>query len=211
MKPRLAFGNISPEELFKYFSIDEKIDDNILNISDIQISKESENLLKSLIDKNRLYFEDYSEEEIKMLFISLILNDVSLRGNNVREWFERELSFEFENVILSGKTDFMLATGTVIPTKPLFFIQEYKKSIPNGHPKWQLLSELLVAINKNDNDYIMGSYVIGQYWHFVKLIKNKNSYTLLSSESFDSLKLQELKTIYKNLQAVKSLYCKREG
>jgi len=211
MKLRLTFGNISPLKLFDYFSIEEKEDNNILDISKINISKESEKLLNKLISEHKKDFIVYSEEEIKMLFISPILYDISLRGNNVREWFERELSFEFDNIIISGKTDFMLASGTIVPEEPFFFIQEYKKSIPNGHPKWQLLSELLVTINKNGNKPILGSYNIRQYWHFLKLIKENDKYILFSSQSYDSLKIDDLIIIYKNLQAVKSLYCKDKG
>ena len=207
MKIRLKFGNISPSELLKYFSIKEKDSNNILDISKITISKDSESLLNKLISEHKSNFIDYSEEEIKMLFISPILRDISLRGNGIREWFERKLSFEFDNIILSGKTDFMLASGTIIPEEPYFFIQEYKKSIPNGHPKWQLLAELLVAININGNKEIIGSYNIGQYWHFVKLIKEDDKYILYSSDSYDSLKINDLIIIYKNLLAVKKLYC----
>ena len=207
MKIRLKFGNISPSELLKYFSIKEKDSNNILDISKMTISKDSKNLLNKLISEHKSNFIDYSEKEIKMLFISPILHDILLRGNNVREWYERDLSFEFENIILSGKTDFMLASGTIIPEEPYFFIQEYKKSIPNGHPKWQLLAELLVAININGNKEIIGSYTIGQYWHFVKLIKEDDKYILYSSDSYDSLKINDLIIIYKNLLAVKKLYC----
>lgn len=210
MKPRLTFGNITPLELFEYFSIEEEEDNNILDISNINISQNSEALLNKLISENKKDFIDYSEEEIKMLFIAPILYDISLKGNNIREWYERELSFEFDDVIISGKTDFMLASGRVFPKEPYFFIQEYKKSIPNGHPKWQLLSELLVTINKNGNKPILGSYNIGQYWHFVKLIKEDNKYILFSSESYDSLKIDDLTIIYKNLKSVKQLYCKEE-
>lgn len=206
MKPKLTFGNISPIELLQYFSIEENEDNNILDISDIEISKNSEDLLNNLIVKHKKYFIDYTEEEIKMLFISPILYDISLRENNIREWYERELSFEFDNIILSGKTDFMLASGTIIPEEPYFFIQEYKRSIPNGNPKWQLLAELLVTINKNGNKPILGSYNLGQYWHFIKLIKQDDKYIVFSSESYDSLKIDDLKIIYKNLKAVKKLY-----
>lgn len=207
MKPRLTFGNISPLELFNHFLIEEEEDNNILDISSIDVSKESKNLLNKLIYENKKDFIDYSEEEIKMLFISPILYDISLRGNNIREWFERELSFEFDDIIISGKTDFMLASGRIFPEEPFFFIQEYKKSIPNGHPKWQLLSELLVTININGNKPILGSYNIGQYWHFLKLIKKNDKYILFTSESYDSLKIDDLIIIYKNLKAVKNLYC----
>ncbi len=208
MKPKLTFGNITFDDIIEYFDVSQKYEDNIINISNIEISKEDRDMLEILIHKHKVYFMDYSEEEIKMMFISPILNNISLNGINAREWFERELSFEFENVIISGKTDFMLASGTINPKEPYFFIQEYKKAIPSNNPKWQLLAELLVAINKNRDSLILGTYIIGQYWYFVKLIKKDNSYILYNIDSYDSLKIDDLVIIYKNLQAVKSLYCK---
>ncbi len=206
MKPRLTFGNITPEEIFQFFTISHLSDNHILDISNIEISKDDKDMLKGLIFEHKSYMMDYSEEEIKMLFISPILNRISLRGNNIREWFEREISFEFDDIILSGKTDFMLASGVIIPKKPFFFIQEYKKSIPNGNPKWQLLAELLVAINKNSEKSLLGTFIVGQYWHFVRLTKEGEKYIFSSSDSYDSLKMDDLEIIYKNLQAVKNLY-----
>ncbi|RLA70406.1 MAG: hypothetical protein DRG30_09275 [Epsilonproteobacteria bacterium] len=101
----------------------------------------------------------------------------------------------------------MLASGVIIPKKPFFFIQEYKTSIPNGNPKWQLLAELLVAINKNSEKSLLGTFIIGQYWHFVRLTKEEGEkYTFSSSDSYDSLRMDDLEIIYKNLQAVKNLY-----
>jgi hypothetical protein len=208
MKPKLSFGDISAQELLEHFSIDEKLDNTILDISNIDISENSKNLLNSLILEHKIDFMDYSEEEIKMLFISPILFDISLKGKNIRQWYERELHFEFDSIILSGKTDFMLASGTIVPQIPYFFIQEYKKSVPNSNPKWQLVAQLLVAINKNRSDTILGGFNIGQYWNFVKLEKIDEKYILSISDGYDSLKINDLISIYKHLKAVKELYCK---
>ena len=125
MKPKFTFGTISPIELFEHFLIEEKEDNNILDISNIDISKNSENLLNRLISENKKDFIDYSEEEIKMLFVSPLLYDISLKGNNIREWYERELSFEFDDIIISGKTDFMLASGRIFPKEPFFPIWQF--------------------------------------------------------------------------------------
>jgi len=163
-----------------------------LEIEDISISLDLENRFLSLIKEHEFELDRYLEEELKMLFIAPIINSISFACN----------------ISLSGKTDFMLAVGQIEPEKPFFFIQEYKKSIPNGDPKWQVVSEMIVAIEASNGSEMIGSYIFGQYWHFVMLKKDFNKYTLSISQSYDSLKIDDLILIYKNLQAVKRLYCK---
>jgi len=204
----LSFGTIAPQELLKYFDIIQEKQKFTLEIEDISISLDLENRFLSLIKEHEFELDRYLEEELKMLFIAPIINSISFACNGVKPWLERALSFEFENISLSGKTDFMLAVGQIEPEKPFFFIQEYKKSIPNGDPKWQVVSEMIVAIEASNGSEMIGSYIFGQYWHFVMLKKDFNKYTLSISQSYDSLKIDDLILIYKNLQAVKRLYCK---
>jgi len=205
---KLSFGNITIENLLEYFSISQNSEMLELDISDVQISKDNTIFLENLIKQNRNYIDDYLEEELKMLFIAPILNLVNFQCNGFRAWLERDFSFKFDEVEFYGKPDFMLAKGQFSPETPYFFLQEYKKSLPNGNPKWQLISAMIVAIEKNQNSEVFGSYIVGQYWHFVKLWKDGNKFEFSVSESYDSLKISDLQTIYKNLQAVKSLYCK---
>ena len=67
---------------------------------------------------------------------------------------------------------------------------------------------MIVAMEESNKHEIIGSYIFGQYWHFVMLKKDLNKYTLSVSQSYDSLKIDDLVLIYKNLQAIKRLYCK---
>ena len=206
---KLSFGNISIEDLLQFFQISQS--DKILEFSkEENISREVEKVLKNLIEQNRNYIDDYLEEELKMLFIAPILNLVNFQCDNFRAWLERDFSYNFDEVEIFGKPNFMLAKGRFQPEKPIFFLQEYKKSLPNGNPKWQLISEMIIAIVKNGGGEVFGSYVVGQYWHFVKMWREGEEYIFSISESFNSLKFQELQTIYTNLQAIKSLYCKVE-
>jgi len=205
----LSFGTITPQELLKHFEIIQENKKFNLDTEEIKISSELKNRFLALISEHEFELDRYLEEELKMLFIAPIINSISFSCNGVKPWFERALRFDFENISLSGKTDFMLAKGQIEPKNPFFFIQEYKKSIPNGDPKWQVVSEMIVAIESSDSKEMIGSYIFGQYWHFVMLKKDPNSkYTLAISQSYDSLKIDDLVLIYKNLQAVKSLYCK---
>ncbi len=206
---RLSFGNITPEELLEFFELSQSEHKLLLDIDGIEIPKDIKDKFVNLIADNEMELDRYLEEELKMLFIAPILNAISFQCNGVKVWLERELSFERDNLSIYGKTDFMLAKGWIKPEKPLFFIQEYKKSIPNGDPKWQLLAEMLVALEQSeDTDEILGSYIFGRYWYFIKLSKVDNRYIFSISESYDSLKIVDLEVIYKNLQAIKQLYCK---
>ena len=67
---------------------------------------------------------------------------------------------------------------------------------------------MLIAIEKNEATVLRGGYIIGQLWKFVIVEKiAENSYEYFVSEAFDSLKINDLKQIYVNLQAVKLKYC----
>ena len=204
---RLSFGTITPEELLEIFDLSQDEHRLVLDIDNINISEDIKEKLSGLILEHEMELDRYLEEELKMLFIAPILNSISFKCNGVKLWLERELSLQLDDISISGKTDFMLAKGWLTPEAPLFFIQEYKKSIPNGDPKWQLIAEMLVSLNISSQTTILGSYIFGRYWYFVKLIKSDNRYIFSISESYDSLKIDDLVVIYKNLIAVKKLYC----
>ena len=103
----------------------------------------------------------------------------------------------------------MVATGIQEPEKPYFFIQEYKPTQFDKSVEDQLFAELLSGIAINETNIMHGCYVIGQNWRFVIMEKDENNnYFAYISEQFDSLKLDSLIQIYKNLQIVKLHYCK---
>ncbi len=164
--------------------------------------------LKRLIQKHHRRLTSYSEEKLKIKFIGAILNQVDFDNEPIQDWYEPSFSGKVNQAYIKGFVDFMVAKGSDVPKNPYFFIQEFKPSIPDQHPEPQLLAEMLVAIERNQKTIFRGGYIIGQYWKFVILEKIKeNTFEYFVSESFDSLKLPELKQIYINLQAVKLKYC----
>ncbi len=71
----------------------------------------------------------------------------------------------------------------------------------------QLLAQMAVAIENNKGKEMRGAYNIGRFWFFVVLEKiGESKYQYHESESFDALKINDLKKIFINLKAVKHKY-----
>jgi hypothetical protein len=83
----------------------------------------------------------------------------------------------------------MVAKGRSKPVVPYFFIQEFKKLLTPSNPKYQLVAQMLVALNLNQSKAIKGA--------------TNNKYVYFVSEDFDSSKIADLEAIYKNLIFVK--------
>jgi hypothetical protein len=165
--------------------------------------------LKNLIRKNKTRMHSYMEEDLKMKFLSPILNLVEFTTETHGDWYDATLSGIVNGVEIKGFVDIMIASGTKSPRKPYFFIQEFKPSVPDRDPEVQLLAELLVTIEKNQTSIMRGGYIIGQHWKFVIVEKiGDNQFEYFVSKSFDSLDLEDLRQIYVILQTVKHKYCK---
>ncbi|OQX98571.1 MAG: hypothetical protein B6I24_05130 [Bacteroidetes bacterium 4572_128] len=175
-----------------------------------KISDKEKNILENLIKKNRLNLSLYSEQKLAIKFIAPILNEVDFNFKDIKDWYGEEINCKLNGFLLKGKPDLMIATGISFPKKPYFFLQEYKRSInPKGNPEYQVLAGMLVAMQLNKKNKIYGGFVIGRIWQFIILEKLENgNYEYFVSYAFDSLKFQDLKQIYINLQAVKFLFCK---
>ena len=83
----------------------------------------------------------------------------------------------------------MLAKGTFSPKEPYFFIQEYKQSYAIGNTEFQILAEMIAALEINKKNVMNGAFVEENDWFFI------------------TLEIEHLKQIYINLQAVKKLFC----
>jgi hypothetical protein len=172
------------------------------------ISEAESNILEKLINKHILYLPSYMEEDLKMKFLSPILNQVDFLTEKFHDWYDAALAGMVNGVEIKGFVDIMIAAGTKSPRKPYFFIQEFKPSIPDKDPEVQLLAEMLVTIEKNKTNIMRGGYIIGRNWSFVILEKTgENQFEYAVSKQFDSLDLPDLKQIYVILQAVKHKYC----
>lgn len=142
----------------------------------------------------------WTEQELVMKYISPILNTAHLWGLEYNTFSQRQISAKVGDYEMSGYVDFLVAKGKYEPTKPYFFIHEFKKSLnPTGDPFGQLLGELLVAQVINSEELVYGLVIIGRYWHFV-VLKSKDFARLKPLDSFD---IDDLQIIFDRLNGVK--------
>jgi len=116
--------------------------------------------------------KNWNEDELKLFFIGPILGLVDFNTPYYKPFTQRTLTIEKGSVSASGKIDFMLAKGKMIPKKPYFCLHEYKQeNRRDNDPLGQLLIAMVSAQNKNENDVlpIYGCYVSGRNWFFVLL------------------------------------------
>ena len=174
-----------------------------------EISDYELKFLTTLVETHKYHLQHYNEKQLQAHFISPLLSLVNFSTDKFRAWYERELYGIVNNYELKGISDFMVATGTFEPEKPYFFIQKFKKHLIKSNPLEQVLAEMAVAMEINKTNILQGVYNFGQFWEFVILEKTKqNKFQYYESDTFDSSKINELKQIFINLQAVKHKYCK---
>lgn len=159
------------------------------------LSEWSSILFNKILNNAQGNIESWNEEELKMKFISFILQLSDIEENKyIRTFFEKTIEATVEGVYLKTKTDFMIAKGVLDLVKtPYFHFQEYKKEKdPHGDPLGQLLEAFLIAQAMNQNGKPMyGAYIVGRYWYFVTM--EAKEYCV--SPSYDSTKEAELMQI----------------
>ncbi|MEA3315000.1 MAG: hypothetical protein U9Q30_04020, partial [Campylobacterota bacterium] len=163
--------------------------------------------LDRLLNKYALLLNSFNEDRLKVVFIGNILEKVDFLNKklNIGNFYHSPLSFKNEKVNFNGFCDFYVANGLEYPETPYFFIQEYKPSAGGSHPEPQLLAELISAVELNNWSSIKGCYIIGAIWIFVILEKiADDKYQYFVSSNFDSTKIDDLKSIFKNLLFVKN-------
>jgi hypothetical protein len=209
-KPSYQYSKIRDSDLESLVNIERNLDKSIFKQwfeHKIIIDDNTESLFIDLIQENELLIDSYSEEDLKVNFLVPILNKVHFKSfkDNVRDFYELPLRYETNDFIFSGTTDYVVSSGLVKSKTPYFFIQEFKRSEEYGNPRPQLLAELISAVELNHWNTIKGAYIIGSMWHFVILEKlEKNKYHYFVSQNFDSMRLDDLKTIYTSLLFVKN-------
>ncbi len=129
--------------------------------------------LEALRQKIFLYGSGWNEDELKFHFIAPLVSivDFSIEAKNIHAFTQRTMTATINDIELSGRVDFVVATGKTKPIQPFFFLHEYKKEFAgNSDPRAQLLAEMLAARALNGVDYPMyGCYVVGRMWFFVVL------------------------------------------
>lgn len=208
-KRKMSFSRISFEDLLELVDLQEIMDYSVFEDwfrFDYSLNPEEETFLEDLLARNLRFVDTYLEEELKAQFIIPLLNKVNFFHGQARGWYERPLQARINEVLLHGRTDYMVARGIETPREPYFFIQEYKQELGDRHPKNALLAEMMVALELNGGSQMRGAYVIGKSWTFVLLNKeSENRYEYFRSQDFSAIKIFELQGIYRNLQSVKAM------
>jgi len=204
----LNYSTVTLNELEEFFDI-EKINDKKAFenwfLGEYQISNEEQSFLEALIKKHSNKIVNYTELELISKFIAPILNkiDFEFEDAHIRDFYETALKYELDDVIFNGRCDYVVAKGYSSPIEPYFFIQEFKQSSAS-FPEDQLLAEMIIATYINDSNSIKGAYIMGSVWSFVILKKVADrEYKYFISKKYDSMDIDDLRQIYKNLQIVK--------
>ncbi|MEM7534889.1 MAG: hypothetical protein AAF639_22115 [Chloroflexota bacterium] len=192
-----SFSNWMQEEVETEFGLRQIYDSPLMQewLTVInEVSTEDKQSLTKLSQKllHRVY--RWNEEELKVYFLSFLLDMVDFDTEEYRPYLERDLSVDYaKGKKLSGTIDFFVAQGTQIPKQPYFFIHEYKKEHHNSNdPLGQLLAEMVAAQFLNSKEQpLYGAYIVGRYWSFVILNGKEFSVSL----SYDATK-EEIFDIY---------------
>ncbi|TAE69594.1 MAG: hypothetical protein EAZ85_12905 [Bacteroidetes bacterium] len=172
------------------------------------LSDTEKNTIEAL--RGRLsYFANYwNEQDLKIFFIMPMVNVVDFYHLTkyrtfMEHTFEADvLDTENNKINLRGRVEMVVATGEQRPRTPFFFLNEYKPQLKVAtDPQGQLLSAMLAAQTKNENDLpVYGMYNIGQIFFFIILEGDK--YT--TSKAFDATDKQDLEKIISMLKFVKN-------
>ena len=192
------FSSLSLQNLVDTFNIQEN---NIL-VFPVQKITQNQELLSEIINEAKDEIDSWTEQELVIKHLSVILNNAHLKGDSYNTFAGRPIGACIDGYDLSGFVDFLVASGRYEPTKPYFFVHEFKKSISHsGDPFAQLLGELLVAqkINNSYTQDIYGLVVVGRLWYFV--ILNQKQFTKL--QPLNSTDYSDLQEIFNKLAGVK--------
>ncbi len=169
---------------------------------------------KKLLDYYReLLFEEvqnWNEDELKLFFIGPVLSLIHFKTANFKAFTQRTLTIETDTVSTSGRVDFMLAKGKVLPKIPYFCLHEYKQeNRRDNDPLGQLLIGMVAAQAKNRDDLpIYGCYVSGRNWFFV-LLQGKN-YSISNAYNASDENIYKIFAILKKCKALVEIHAKTQ-
>ena len=177
----------------------------LTNIKPLKLDQFEQYNFDKMLNNARKGIEGWNEEELKMKFISFVVDLGYLQdAEKYRTYYERELFATINDHYLYLKADFMIAKGVFNkPSTPYFYFQEYKKSKdPSGDPVPQLIEGFLIAQDKNKNGKPMyGCTITGKIWDF--FIMEDKTYCI--SQSYDSMKPEQLLQIIAILRKFKEI------
>ncbi len=200
------------EDILEAFQLERKINNSTLNHW-LQATFELSEWNKLILEQKRQLLQEegdfWNEEELKMNFLAFLFEAAQLHEKNrFKLFFERPLQANFNGYDLKVVCDALIATpkGIGKPKKPFFFLQEFKKQKNATDPEAQMLTAMLIAQHKNQNQNpIYGAWVQGKYWTFTTL--QQKNYNV--SISLDASKTKDLYQIIYALKQLKILIIKQ--
>jgi hypothetical protein len=220
-KNSIFFSEINYEQIRKIIKIDRDYNKEfILPDIEYKFSNKEEMLFKKILDDNR--YSLYESSDLLYYKVNVIypilemvnFKDKKLDDNHKISTFYGERIFaNFDDINLGGSVDFLVGNKRNFPYKitPLFLVNQYINGIT--HVDMEFVLRLLVSMqqqdeNENELSSMVGVSIHRDCWEFIKLNKKEGKYSFIVSENYYTSKEEDLKKIYQNLQAIKSLYCK---
>ncbi len=210
-KKSLLFSEISYEQIKKIVKLKHnRNDDFLLEDFEYQFSKEDDIFFEKMLNSRFDFYETHELLEYKIKLIYPLLEMINFEVNDkVIISYGENIVANFNNISLGGNFDFLVAKGKSFYRKnPIFILNQYTSS--ESHPDMQVVLRMLVAMQNKEISSLIGVSIHRGYWEFIKLEKIEDRYSFTTSDSYSTEKKEDLKSIYKNLQAVKSLYCKEK-
>jgi hypothetical protein len=197
-----------------------------LNVDIEMLSDAENNTLIQLQEDLRAHTLAWNEATLKFEFIAPLLKLIRYQHPNYQPFAEAILRVEADLqklpdflqhrerlhltekdtlINVSGKVDYLLASGEQDPIAPYFCLHEYKREKGNeADPLGQLLIAMVSAKTDNEiigtNIPIFGAYVQGRYWNFVVMQNDEYAVSL----SYDATK-DEIFTIARILKKLQRL------
>ncbi|MDX2303893.1 MAG: hypothetical protein NW226_13890 [Microscillaceae bacterium] len=176
-----SFKDWDSEEVEKVFGISrlwKEFDTLEEWINTQNFTPKQEPQIEKLRDILFLNVDAWNEDELKMFFIAPLLSIVNFYHQPYYKSFtQRTLKIQTDTVDCKGDVEFLVATGRKNPEKPFFFLHEYKQEEQRTN---DALGQLLIAmvaaqISNQDDMPLYGCYVLGRFWFFVVLDKDRYS------------------------------------
>jgi hypothetical protein len=134
-------------------------------------------LFDALFEETQADASYWNEEELKIKMIGTLFRISNIEMHKVAKvFYERPITHRINGYDLAVICDCIVATPLPFhkPTKPYFFLQEFKKKRgEKNDPEGQLLTAMLIAqAQNNDQKPIYGGYLFGTVWNFATLHDN---------------------------------------
>lgn len=182
--------------------------DDLMDVSKESITTDELRVLEELRIPLLKNYLSWNEETLKMKFISLLLHQVQYDNDDIQVLYDAEIKGKVDTINLKAIADFTVArTVEDVVQTPYFYFHEYKRKKNNADdPIAQVLIPSLIAQSQNnDNQPILGCYVIGELWYFMVL--HGKEYAI--GKGLDATDIDGLSHIFLILRKIKTIIWQR--